>query len=129
MLTMPSARFGIEWCSAATALCCCSPVRHDGAVGDCSAALQAVHRTSSADRARRDAAAEERSTYLHAVGMMPRAFHLLRAIFATGPRVQPVDEVRACHQTVETPRGDCSAVPVCGIHRSMTGTTGILTDA
>ena len=56
--------------------------------------VQAVHRTSPADRARRDAAAEQRSSYLHAVGMMPRAFHLLRAMFATGPRVQPLEEVR-----------------------------------
>ena len=71
---------------------------------------QAVHRTSSADRARRDAAAEERSTYLHAVGMMPRAFHLLRAMFATGPRVQPLDEVRARCQASELLRGFCRAV-------------------
>ena len=56
---------------------------------------QAVHRTSPADRARRDAAAEERSAHLHAVGMMPRAFHLLRAMFATGPRVQPLEEVQS----------------------------------
>jgi hypothetical protein len=56
---------------------------------------QAVHRTSPADRARRDAATEQRSSYLHAVGMMPRAFHLLRAMFATGPRVQPLEEVRS----------------------------------
>ena len=67
---------------------------------------QAVHRMSPADRARCDAATEQRSSYLHAVGMMPRAFHLLRAMFATGPRVQPLEEVR-CRSCVWYAPGDC----------------------
>ncbi len=119
MLTVPAVRFGIGGGLLRQPSC---RYNHNPATDHYFAALQAVHRTSSADRALRDAAAEERSTYLHAVGMMPRAFHLLRAMFATGPRVQPLEEVRVSYKaTVCSERCllalyQCCSIEMCRQH-------------